>query len=164
MRDRHRPAAPGGREMKLTRRKPPNDKIKMNMTPMIDIVFLLIVFFMCVSELSKREIESITLPEAVCGTDQPRGDAPRMIVNVMPDGEYRVEGSRLSLEQLRNLITRRAIVNQDEEGRSWLAVKIRADAYVPYKYVQAVLLGCQSARVWQLSFGVAPRQEGRIQS
>ncbi len=132
-------------------------RLSICMTPMIDIVFLLIIFFMCVTEMSRLEIESLTLPEASMARKS-GPTPPRLTVNVMRNGTYRVAGKEYSASALRPLIARRVIAGErDEKGNSDLAVRIRADAHVPYKYVQQVMNQCSKARIWQLSFGVSPR-------
>ncbi len=132
-------------------------KVALRMTPMIDIVFLLIIFFMCVAEMTKLEVESITLPEASQARTQ-SGCGPRLTVNVMRSGVYRVSGKTYSADDLKLLVQRHAIrEGLGPDGNSTLPVRIRADANVPYKYVQRVMMDCQAAKVWQLSFGVSPR-------
>ena len=134
----------------------------LKMTSMIDVVFLLIIFFMCVTEMSKQEVESMVLPQAMKGRDdtKPSKATDRMIVNVLRDGTYRVMYQTYSRDDLKNLMIRRAITRQDSEGLSTLAVKIRCDAYCPYKYAQQVMMMCMNAKIWQVSFGVAPQQPG----
>lgn len=143
--------------MHIFRKDRREQRPKLHMTPMIDIVFLLIIFFMCVTELSKREIEAITLPEAMMGA--PQGPLPRLTVNVMRDGTYRVARKTYSPQALEKLVIDRAVEAPDDDGNSTLAVRIRADAGVPYKYVQRVVGGCRSAGVRMISFAAAPRTE-----
>lgn len=136
--------------------------VGLKMTSMIDVVFLLIIFFMCVTEMSKQETESMTLPQAQKGREdtRPTGASDRMIVNVMKDGTYRVMYRTYSRDELKNLMMRRAVEKTDAQGLSLLAVKIRCDAYCPYKYAQQVMMMCMNAKIWQVSFGVAPQQPG----
>ncbi len=143
--------------MRIGKKSEKLEKVTPRMTPMIDVVFLLLIFFMCVSEMSKLEVENVTLPEALSAS--PVKPGPRMTVNVMPDGGYRVEGRELSPTALRRLIAGRAVMLRAPNGSSELAVRIRADAYVPYRYVQRVLAECSRHKVWMISFGVAPRRD-----
>ena len=39
-------------------------EIEMDMTPMIDVVFLLIIFFMIITDLTQQDLEELKLPEA----------------------------------------------------------------------------------------------------
>jgi biopolymer transport protein ExbD len=69
----------------------------MNMTPMIDIVFLLIIFFMTVSQISKVNHERLQLPQQEGSEDQADG---RVTVNVRQNGEIVVGGKVLSIDRL----------------------------------------------------------------
>lgn len=133
--------------------KPP----KLQMTSMIDIVFLLIIFFMCVTELSKLEVEALTLPEAMSAS--PLTGGQRLTVNIMRDGTYRIARRTYSPRALGKFINDRAVEDQDSDGLSKLVVRVRADAGVPYKHVQRVIVDCSTARVWMVSFAAAPRRE-----
>jgi biopolymer transport protein ExbD len=144
--------------MRITRAAARVERISPKITPMIDVVFLLIIFFMCVSEMSRMEIEALTLPGAVSGV--PDGGGARLTVNLLRDGSCRVGGERYAPGALRALIGRRAIERLGPNGTSNLAVRIRADADAPYQHVQRVMQDCRRARVWSLSFAVAPG-EGR---
>jgi biopolymer transport protein ExbD len=146
--------------MKVTKKGSMLPEAKMQMTSMIDIVFLLIIFFLCVTEMSKQEIEQITLPEAVKARDDTKPPKDRIVVNVMKDGTYRVKGRTYTKEDLKNFLVRRAIERRGPDELSTLAVKIRCDAYAPYKYAQQVMMLCMDARIWQVSFGVSPKQQG----
>jgi len=148
--------------MKITKSTGKESRARLRMTPMIDIVFLLIIFFMCVAEMSKLEIESITLPEASQAREKPEPHG-RLTVNVMQNGVYRVNGETYSADDLKRLVRREAIrKGLGPNGNSALPVRIRADAHVPYKYVQRVMTDCRAAKVWMLSFGVSPGETTRM--
>ena len=73
------------------------------MTPMIDIVFLLIIFFMTVTQVSKLNKEQLDLAKLKGTQDQ----KPSVVtVNIMDSGEIRVSGSTLPLSELISLINR----------------------------------------------------------
>ena len=61
----------------------PETEMKMDMTPMIDVVFLLIIFFMIITDLTQQDLEDIVLPVAIHATpDTPDPDEWRPIVNI----------------------------------------------------------------------------------
>jgi biopolymer transport protein ExbD len=158
VRGRRRPRPAQGAKMKICRSICGHEtsKCRVRMTPMIDIVFLLIISFMCVSELGKLEAEALTLPEAMAAAPDDRGPC-RLTVNLMRDGTCRVGGQTCDGSTLRTLIDRRANgTPRDSDGNPDLVVRIRADAEVPYRYVQRVMVYCREAAVRRLSFGVAP--------
>ncbi|MDP6442559.1 MAG: biopolymer transporter ExbD [Pirellulaceae bacterium] len=82
--------------MRLTKRRR-STMADMNMTPMIDIVFLLIIFFMTVSQISKVNHERLQLPQQEGSEDQADG---RVTVNVRQNGEIVVGGKVLSIDRL----------------------------------------------------------------
>jgi biopolymer transport protein ExbD len=129
----------------------------LNMTPMIDIVFQLIIFFMIVSEFQNMEMEQITLPFALEAKEEPRdGQANRVVVNVNDKGEIRMMRRSFSSEQLKALLIERARNSpKDADGLPMIAVKLRADAECEYKYVQDVIVQCMRAYIWKLSFGAS---------
>ncbi len=130
---------------------------KMNMTAMIDIVFQLIIFFMLAMELSKMEIESVTLPFALTAVEDKREERKRIIINIMEDGEIRHMRQTLTAQQLQATLKDAAARSpQDADGLPTVAVKVRGDANVEYKYVQDVMVQCMRAFIWRMSFGVSP--------
>jgi biopolymer transport protein ExbD len=147
--------------MKLFKRGGDLAETKLKMTSMIDIVFLLIIFFMCVTEMSKLEAEAVTLPEAKKARDDSDPPKDRVVINVMRDGTYRVMRTTYSKSDLRNFLIKEAIRTRGQDGLSTLAVKIRADADAAYKYVQRIMMFCMDpkARIWKISFGVAQKHE-----
>ena len=61
--------------------------MEMDMTPMIDVVFLLIIFFMIITDLSQQELEELELPNAtVAVEDKPDPESNRPILNILQDG------------------------------------------------------------------------------
>lgn len=60
----------------------------MDMTPMIDVVFLLIIFFMVITDLTQQDLEDVDLPVAAhAKPDTPDPNEWRPILNVIYDGE-----------------------------------------------------------------------------
>ena len=73
----------------------------MNMTPMIDIVFLLIIFFMTVTQVSEVNKEMVQLPTLEGSEDQ----KPTVItINVTQEGLLRISGETVTFPRLVGLI------------------------------------------------------------
>ncbi len=137
-------------------RKPKPVEAKMSMTPLIDIVFLLIFFFMVVTDMSNMEIESLALPFALEATEDRPGEK-RFIVNITDRGKIRMMRRTVTPDMLGQELQRRARESRrDQDGLPTIAVKIRADAKTEYKYVQVVMVECMRAFIWKLSFGARP--------
>ncbi len=140
--------------MRLVRKRPELKDVSLQMTSMIDIVFLLVIFFMCTVQISKLEVDpDVVLPVAYSGS--PEKGPERLIVNVGRDGALRVMAERHTLEALERLIAEEAARRAGSDGRSALMVRIRADADAPYQHVSGVLQACRRAGVWKLSFGAS---------
>ena len=133
---------------------------KFNMTPMIDNVLQLIIFFMLVTEMSKLEVVELTLPQAYEAKDDKNPPPNRIVVNLTREHEVYHMRRLLNVQQLRRLLHGLAMRSpKDEMGLPTAAVKIRADALVEYKYVQQIMIQCMREFIWQLSFGAMPKEE-----
>ena len=76
-------------------------RIAANLTPMIDVVFLLIIFFLVASTMAKQDSrEDYPLPTAASGQQRSDEDRPALIVNVRADGQIVVSGESLQPREL----------------------------------------------------------------
>jgi biopolymer transport protein ExbD len=113
----------------------------MNMTPMIDVVLLLVIFFMVGTQFAESESEyDIELPAV--STAQPLTGGPDVLtIHVHRDGTYRL-GSRV--------VTPRDLERELRAAReryAQQAVLVRGDAQGPYQHVMTVLDLCRRARI-----------------
>jgi biopolymer transport protein ExbD len=117
------------------------------MTPMIDVVFQLIIFFLVSSHLAKQEV-LLPLRLPLAETGQP-GPAPATAtINVLPDGTLLYHSRPVTPKLLEELLV------QMRQARQQPQVRIRADRDVPYQYVQPVLSACWQAGVRDVTFSV----------
>ena len=126
-----------------------------NMTPMIDVVFLLIIFFLVSSHLARQETQlELDLPDAATGesADDDR-EARRVVVNVLPDPQpdrrIQVGGTLMDTGQLTELIR-----YERQRTPGALEVRIRSHRRVPYRFIEPILLACQRAGAWNVTFAV----------
>ena len=125
-----------------------------NMTPMIDVVFLLIIFFLVSSHLVRQdtqmELEELNLPTADSGQPAEEDQVRRVVVNVLPDptsgGRFVVGGRPITTRELGELIAYGT-------GRQ-MEVRIRADRTVPYRAVEPLMVTCARSGVWKVTFAV----------
>jgi len=112
------------------------------MTPLIDVVFLLLVFFLVATTLSEEERQlSVQLPAA--SEAQPLTAKPReLVVNVDAAGQYYVSGEQLTLKRLEDVL---ALASASNPGRT--SVIIRADRRCMWEFVVAVMNACNKARI-----------------
>ena len=71
-------------------------RIEANLTPMIDMTFLLVVFFVLVSTISEVESIEMELPEPRPTASAPPSDDPRAVINVIPGERGKAMGYRLN--------------------------------------------------------------------
>jgi len=126
----------------------------LNLTPMIDIVFLLIIFFMVGTKFTELERKiGLRVPEV---TD--RGTltaAPeRKVISVYRDGRIELDQQPVSLNQL----TRR--LSDVRAQYADLGVLVRGDGRGPYQNVAAVLNACKQAGVNDLNLSVQIKPTG----
>ena len=124
--------------------------VGFNMTPMIDVVFQLIIFFLLSSHLARQETQlPLSLPTAASGQAAPADEMPRLTVNVLANGTLLVGGRAIEPADLAALLLDR----KNEHGNA-LEVRIRSDRSVPYHFVEPILLACTQAGLWKISFAV----------
>ncbi|MEW4455001.1 biopolymer transporter ExbD [Bremerella sp. JC817] len=123
---------------------------EFNMTPMIDVVFLLIIFFLVSSHLAKQEAQMpLPLPAAESGHEIVDDQMARVVVNIEADGTLILAGRRVPAEQL----VERFAAERERSGDS-IEVRIRCDRATPYANVKPVMLAATEAGIWSIAFSV----------
>jgi len=126
--------------------------LHFNITPLIDIVFLLIIFFLAASHLARSETaQAVELPEATRQTDEAEL-AQRVVVTITAEERFYVGGNEMLLPQLEFLIQQAKI----DAGEEPLEVQIRADRTVPYGTVEPLMLSCVKVGITKLNWAVLP--------
>lgn len=136
--------------MRLPKNKP-RGSLEFNMTPMIDVTFQLIIFFLVSNQMAAQEtLVELDLPVAESGDELRDEDAPhRFTINVVAGGDIMVAGDALDSDQLsKRLAAQRA---KDDK----LEVRIRTDRAVEYGRVRPILKECLKNDVWKVTFAVA---------
>ena len=102
-----------------------------DLTPMIDIVFLLIVFFMTVASLQVQERIPITVPVAETAS-LPEDRRNRIVLTLKENGSIFYGSQAIKIDEIVPLILDSKHINQDTK------LYIRADAKVSFKEVRQV--------------------------
>ena len=127
-----------------------NRKYGFNMTPMIDVVFLLIIFFLVSSHLSRQESQlELDLPTASSSQDDTDQETPRLTINVKADGSMLLAGRPITREQLKS----RFLEARKKEGDN-IEVRIRGSRLTAYSEVEPIMLACTGAKIWNVTFAV----------
>jgi len=144
-------------------------EVAADMTPMIDCVFQLIIFFMIITDMSQKELEELYLPKAeVAAADKPKKGEIRPIVNVLSDGSMWVKSENYfdpkkddKYAKLKEYLARAARsmpkehINLKDPSSAMVPANpllIRADQSTPAKYVQKVMEVCGQVgiQIWKV--------------
>ncbi|MFN0242206.1 MAG: ExbD/TolR family protein [Planctomycetota bacterium] len=169
------------------RKAPPlKEDISPNLIPMIDIMFLLLLFFMLGADMGRREVAELILPLAGTVKEQKDRDPDETIVNVQHDGKatcaihdnggvcreashwlWTVGPNNYTKDTLRPLLQLVADKNLEpdvdpEAGKRLSAakIKIRADRTAPYGDVQKVIEICGTTGIYKIGVSAAQPPQG----
>ncbi len=128
-----------------------DEQASLNLTPMIDILFLLIIFFMAGTEFTKMEERQIGLkvPE-VSGAEALTDPPERKVVSVHKDGHITLGHTPVTLEELKvELVAGRSQYRD-------LGVMVRGDMHVFWQKMAEVMTVCKQAGIQELATSVRP--------
>ena len=134
--------------MKFQNKEP--ESAAFPLAPMIDVVFLLLIFFIATMQFSQSERElEVSVPVAEEGADA-RQTVGEIIVNVKEDGEVVVGNAVMTQAQLFEKLQRIAAVHKNLAKNQ--AIRIRGDGQVEYQKIVEVIDVCQKAGIPNISF------------
>lgn len=121
---------------------------KMDMTPMIDIVFQLIIFFVVTVDMQNKALEtSVRMAMAPNGPVEEVKDPRTVVVDVEADGTISIMRTPLSEGQLYTIL-KKAV---NTSGQS-TPVVIRGDLAAKHEIIKKVMDVCGKAGLWKLRF------------
>jgi biopolymer transport protein ExbD len=161
----------------MSRKIPESEDPKLNMTPMIDMTFLLVVFFMLTIDLTTKEFLPVQLPYASQGEENKDRDPEhkRFIINLEAGGVVEIKKVRFDLSQdnpveqdravqelkrqLRAFVQDRRDMGEEvyePDGACKVPVLIHADRAAHWKYVQWIMqvAADPSIKIYRLQFSV----------
>ena len=122
------------------------------MAPMVDIMFLLLIFFMVATIYAQWETKiGINVPTADTGAQTGRTPG-EVIINLDKEGKISINSVEMESERLHKLLTQ---IAQTFKGQP---VIIRADEKTEYEDVIKVLDICRKVEIWNISFATLPKQ------
>lgn len=150
-----------------------SEAVGFNMTPMIDIVFQLIIFLMLSIDFANAQLEPVNLPIATVANPDSQPDPDRVMVNIAhepPIGivctqlEYdrekltracnidahwkiKVNGQRLTPAELKTILVVEYNLDKDRP------LMIRPDGGAPYRFLASVLQTVSEAKIWRVEIG-----------
>ena len=146
-----------------------------DMTPLIDCIFLLLIFLMCTTEITKTQNDqNLILPYAKNAFDDQEPEE-RIVLNVYPaagianrlgipgdaDGVVTINGRAYNWGSLQAYLEQRARGAEKSQGGAStgnrtlidIPVKIRGHRTAPFKMVQFTMIYCIDMAYWKISFG-----------
>ena len=131
-----------------------------NLTPLIDVSFLLLVFFMLVTDLSGADRDPVRLPDSPASVPDHAPAGPQVVLTLDETGNILLRGRRLSGSGLRNELSALARLHPHptRPGVSALDVRIRSDGAAAYRHVQDILRVCGELEIERVSLGT--KREG----
>jgi biopolymer transport protein ExbD len=118
----------------------------MQIAPMVDIVFLLLIFFLMTWNFSRSEMElDVKVPKASEGKESRRAIG-EVILNLKSDGTVVMNRREMDAAALESALARIAGLYPDQ------AVILRGDENVDYRHVVDVLDICRRANIWNVAF------------
>jgi biopolymer transport protein ExbD len=131
-------------------------ELDVNITPLIDIVFLLLIFFM-VSTTFERESEiDVTLPQAAIDAPQEQSEVIEIVIS--SQGEFYVNGKRVINKQVSTL--KQALLKV-ADGREDPPIIISADAKATHQSVVTVMDAARQLGFVHLSFATSQITEAQ---
>ncbi len=114
--------------MQFKRQK--DGEVSVNLTPLIDVVFLLLIFFMVSTTFTKETHLSVDLPEAI---GEEKTDQPKQIeILIDAGGQYVIDGRSLVSTKIETVMKALETVSK---GDTTLPLIITADASTPHQAV-----------------------------
>jgi biopolymer transport protein ExbD len=126
----------------------------LELTPMIDVVFLLMIFVLVASKLDEADrFIDVVLPKASAA--KPLTSRPReFLVNIDREGNYFVGARPIAIGDLQTLLKQAAVDNPKRQ-----TVIVRADENVAHKFVVAAMNACVEAGIEDYQVQSAEEQE-----
>lgn len=138
------------------------ENIELNMTPMIDCVFQLMIFFMICIDLTQQDIVVLKLPQASESQTDENPEKNRLTININKKGEIMIRRTPYTIETLKPYLADAARLDPDLKNRaiSNVPVLIRCDKDAEFKKVQEVMQACATPgiRIWKIL--IASKKEG----
>jgi biopolymer transport protein ExbD len=135
--------------MKFRRQR--DEELGVNLTPLIDVVFLLLIFFMVSTSFKKETHIDLNLPES--GGEQAQAEKDQIEIVISAKGEYTINGRALINGEF---VVLRTAIEEVGAGNTELPMIISADGSAPH---QAVVKAMDAAsQLGYLRLSITTRQ------
>lgn len=110
------------------------ENVDVNMTPLIDVVFLLLIFFMVTTTFDRHAKLKVSLPESTAKATQVQSDP--LILSIDAKGNYFINDRQIINQQLETLKQAiQKVVAQSNGDVKDISLVLKADANTPHQFV-----------------------------
>jgi biopolymer transport protein ExbD len=125
--------------------------VSVNMTPMIDMVFNLLIFFILTAQFVQLEVEQVILPPSITAINKDYTEFRNVVINIVnPENPHVVILGKTIDAEIRSgpseLTQYLKDIHDSAEGKQ-INVILRADADIPYEEVAKVMLATGAAQI-----------------
>jgi biopolymer transport protein ExbD len=120
-------------------RRKPRENVEINLASLIDVVFILLLFFVVTTTFTRETQLKVDLPEAASGTPPEQTELKQLEILIAADGSYALNAKKLLKSDLQSLM---AALQKESEGDNSLPLIISADAKTQH---QAVITAMDAA-------------------
>jgi biopolymer transport protein ExbD len=106
------------------------EEVFLNLTSLIDVIFVLLLFFVVTTTFSRPSQLKIELPEAVSGTPPTETELKQLEIAIGADGQYQLNGQSLAVSDLDSLM---GALQRESAGDNSLPLIISADGKTPHQ-------------------------------
>jgi len=163
--------------MRPTRRTRDSDEAAPDLTPLIDVTFQLIIFFMLVSQITSREHVVLRLPDARAANPEDPRDKPLFIVHIAPLEQVRQaqhfgwychgESTPRGRDEMRAILAEQAAridpeigyAGQGADGISENTILVRCDARCPAREFGSLLELMAIVKLYKVKIAIRQEQE-----
>ena len=130
-------------------KKPNNEDVSLDMTPMIDVVFQLIIFFVVTLKMSDDKDTTIKLADGKNGIVLTQEELPpsQLTIDVAKTGRVSMSNITMTDAMIVNAVDKRVKAYGTD-----FPCMIRADKETPHRHVARVMNLCAAAGMWKVSF------------
>ena len=129
---------------------------ELELAPMIDVVFLLLIFFVTAWASSTNERDmTISVPAAEQNAKNPNKDPYEIIINVTKDGTVKLNNGVVQLDDLLGRLQAIQTINPNQ------SVILRGDALAEFQHIINVMDVIKKAGIWNVAFSTVRPAEAK---
>lgn len=140
-----------------TLRKRPWAELMVNMTPLIDVVFLIIIFFIIMINFTELHIRNVPLPRADEAGKSHVEKRHKIPITIKSDDLIFLDRKRILMEDLVG------VLKQKRAAHGVQTIEIRADENVPYALIKQVMIKMAQATISTIEFATYTEEPGPLE-